>query len=495
MQPAPTGEQQQAIDQFGTGSNLVIEAGAGTGKTTTLAMLARTTPRSGHYLAFNRAIARDAGRAMPQTVRCTTVHSAAAQALRRDPRQRAVMDRLGGARVASSKVAKGLRLGHIVVDVPTAGAPRTKVLQPAWQAGHITRAIRAFCQSADPGPGPHHFPYVHGIDAPGRSINNEALAKEMVPGLMRAWDDLSAPHGLLRYEHDHYLKQWALGAPMLGAEYVMLDEAQDASPVMLDVLARQGCQVVYVGDTQQQIYEWRGAINALGLVDGPRTYLTQSWRFGPGIAAVANLVLRALEAKLRLVGAPHVHSTLYHGVAGKPRPPADAVLCRSNAHAVNVVMQYQARGMAPHLVGGAEDILYFAHAAARLQAGEHVAHPELACFDTWAAVQDYVANDPQGSELAMLVNLLDEYGVQIVCDALDGTVAEDGADVVISTAHKAKGREWGAVRLGADFPDNEGDEPLPPEELRLLYVAATRARLGLDLSGCAPLLRLADSRG
>jgi hypothetical protein len=487
--PTPTHEQQAAMDLFSTGADLVIEAGAGTGKTTTLGMLARSAGlRVGHYLAFNRAIARDAGKAMPMTVRATTVHAAAAQQLRQQPGHRPLLDRLNGGRVNSSKIAKHLGLGPLIVTVPTGGTPRTKVLQPAWQAGHIIRAIRTFCQSDDAEPGPQHFGHVHGIDAPDRPDHNNAqVAKELEAGLARAWADLQVPNGLLRFEHDHYLKMWALGPARLGAEYVMLDEAQDASPVMLGVLRRQGCQVVYVGDSHQQIYEWRGAVNALGLVDAPRTFLTQSWRFGHEVANIANLTLDLLGADIRLRGTDSVASVVW---TEGPRPRADAVLCRSNAHAINVVIQYQARGLAPHLVGGAEDILYFAQAAGRLQAGERTGHPELACFESWREVVAYVADDPQGSELAMLVGLLEDYGIDIVCDALDGTVAEAGADVVVSTAHRAKGREWPAVRLGADYPDLNPDEPLVPEELRLLYVAATRARLGLDISGCQPLLEL-----
>ena len=37
---APTEEQQQAVDLFATGDNLIIKAGAGSGKTSTLRLLA-----------------------------------------------------------------------------------------------------------------------------------------------------------------------------------------------------------------------------------------------------------------------------------------------------------------------------------------------------------------------------------------------------------------------------------------------------------------------
>ena len=72
----------------------------------------------------------------------------------------------------------------------------------------------------------------------------------------------------------------------MSADFILLDEAQDTNPVVLDVLRRQSAQMVYVGDKYQQIYEWRGAVNAMEQMatDGV-TYLTMSFRFGPVIAA------------------------------------------------------------------------------------------------------------------------------------------------------------------------------------------------------------------
>src|SRR5207245_1122854 len=71
---------------------------------------------------------------------------------------------------------------------------------------------------------------------------------------------------------------------------------------------------------------------------------------------------------------------------------------------------------------------------------------------------------------------------------------EDSAQVTVSTAHRAKGREWSSVRIADDFtgPDDldERDEdgtPLPGpvnlDEARLAYVAVTRARSQLDIGG------------
>jgi superfamily I DNA/RNA helicase len=49
--------------------------------------------------------------------------------------------------------------------------------------------------------------------------------------------------------------------------------------------------------------------------------------------------------------------------------------------------------------------------------------------------------------------------------------------VIVSTAHKAKGREWDSVRLASDFASAcLGKHPDAPSEVRLFYVAMTRAK-------------------
>ena len=73
----PTDEQQHAIDLFLGGGSLKINAYAGTGKTSTLEMLAHSTTDSGQYIAFNRSIVAEAKQRFPQTVNCSTTHGLA----------------------------------------------------------------------------------------------------------------------------------------------------------------------------------------------------------------------------------------------------------------------------------------------------------------------------------------------------------------------------------------------------------------------------------
>src|SRR5687768_9455404 len=412
---APTEEQEEAAGAFTAGINLAIEAGAGTGKTSTLELIARSTPRIGTYVAFNNAIVRDAERRMPMTCAAATIHAVARRAVGRPYRHR-----LDANRIPSWQLARMMKVAPVMLV--TDG--RKKVLQPSWLASHTMRALKAFCFSADPEPGPQHFPYVAGIDQRVNGergmTNNLALCAELSGYLADAWADMQEIDGKLPFGHDTYLKIWQLGEPRIAGDFVLFDECQDASPVMLEALrwnALRGSQIVLVGDSQQMLYEWRGAVNAFAHMPmDMTTYLSQSFRFGPAIANVANVVLDRPESPLRLKGLPSIPSVV--GVAPSP----DVVPCRSNSAAVGVALNFMRAGRKPHLVGGAADVVRFAVAVGELQNTGETSHPELACFTSWAEVLAYVEQDPQGDELALMVSLVEEYGVAIIIDALDGMV-------------------------------------------------------------------------
>ena len=77
MAVKPTEEQLAARDMFVAGRELALVAGAGTGKTSTLVLMAGATHGPGLYVAFNKAIAKDARRHFRADVDCRTAHSLA----------------------------------------------------------------------------------------------------------------------------------------------------------------------------------------------------------------------------------------------------------------------------------------------------------------------------------------------------------------------------------------------------------------------------------
>lgn len=241
---APTGEQLHALELFATGQNMAIEAGAGTGKTSTLILLAESTPRRGQYIAFNKAIVAEAGEKFPGTVNCSTAHSLAFQAVGRDYRER-----LGNSRrMRSDAIALKLGINPFSCGEKTLGTP--------YLGGLVMAAVTRFCQSADMEPSEKHVPYVAAIDelrdGARTYSNNNHLQRYIIPYVKKAWADLINPNGALPFKHDHYLKIWHLSGPRISADYILFDEAQDANPVLLAIVGAQThAQRVYVGDTQQ----------------------------------------------------------------------------------------------------------------------------------------------------------------------------------------------------------------------------------------------------
>lgn len=225
----------------------------------------------------------------------------------------------------------------------------------------------------------------------------------------------------------------------------------------------------------QAIYEFTGAINSIAEMreTGVSTRrLTNSFRFGPAIADEANVWLELLDTDLRLsgLGAPSTVGAL------DSVDDADAILCRTNAGAMTALLKAQQRGVVAHLIGGGDQVLSFARAAGELMTKGQTYHPELACFESWGEVRAYVSQDPAGGELRLLVDLIEEFGVEVIQRALGAMPSEEGSSLVITTAHKAKGREWPVVSIDGDFSECE----MTPSQLRLEYVSITRARDHLD---------------
>lgn len=481
---APTGEQQTALAMFATGDDMLLEACAGSGKTATLELLAESAPNKRfQYVAFSRPLVDEAAGRFPRNVSCKTAHQLAYRSHGAPFRPR-----LDGPRKRSDEVARLLGIGPLVVTTTVDGVQVPKRLAAGFLASHVFKALRKFCQSADPEPTVWHFELVDGLDPPdtGSYANNNTVRAYLLPALQAAWADWQNVDGRLPYEHGGYLKAFELSHPKLDETDVLLvDEAQDLAPVLLSIVEQQTCQTVLVGDSAQAIYAFTGAVDAIAKSTVTnRSTLSKSFRFGQPIADLANPILSALGSDMQVVGNENRESSV-----GPISAPV-CVLCRTNAAGVRRVLNELADGGRPHLVGGAaKTVIAFARAATDLQAGRPTSFSELACFGSWAEVQIYVADDPQGGDLKLMVDLIDEFGAQPIIDALEHMPSEENATIVVGTAHGSKGRQFLTVQLADDFTKQPLDE-INDDELRLLYVAVTRAQVRVDVSAVSALAGL-----
>jgi hypothetical protein len=398
-----------------------------------------------------------------------------------DPRH---LPRLNMPRQTAHVAAQALDVPRIIDYSGTSAIPNDLGTLTPMTSRRIMRValdtVTAWCHSDAPELSARHIPTLAGLTGAESRANLAAL---VLPVARAVWADLAAEQGVLKMSHDHYLKMWALGRPTLPCDVVLLDEAQDTNDVLTRVLLDQEhAQRIAVGDSAQQIYSWRGAKDALTKFPGDTLTLSQSFRFGPAIAEEANRWLYLVGTPLRLTGFEQCVSEL------RRVDDPDAVLCRTNAGAMGVVFDALAQHRKVALVGGGGDLQRLAWAARDLQQGRPTDHPELLAFPSWQAVREY-AEEEDGA-LRVLVDLIDAHSPDGILQAADLLVPEESADLIVSTAHRSKGREWDAVRIHGDFrppkPDKvTGHVVLRREEARLAYVAVTRARLALDRTALA----------
>lgn len=472
----PTDEQLAALDMAKQGNSFKIIAYAGAGKTSTLKMISEQKKGRGLYLAFNKAIATDAQSKFPPNVRCQTFHSLA---YRHVPRN--ITAKLQYKKPKAQDLANELKLAPL--SVTRQGTTKSQTtLSPFMLAGIINEALSTFCKTAAAHPAPRHI----SVPAWVADADAKAVQEHLYPALVQYWEQSIHPRHPAGIGHDIYLKLWALSNPAIGADFVLFDEAQDADPLMMGVLYRQERQTIYVGDAHQQIYEWRGAVNAMSRLPLPDTRLTQSFRFGAPIADIANVFLTALQETTPLTGNPNTQSTV------NPKTPIshkNAVLCRTNAAAIAELLSGLKRGHKVALQADSGRILRFCEGVDQLKVGKKSYLPELRAFDTWGQVLEF-SESSFGGELKGLVKLVEEYGTPTITHALKRLAPAPNADYIVSTAHKAKGLEWDSVQIADDFmyDTNALSVKISTEELRLLYVACTRAKHLLDVHNIAPLL-------
>ncbi len=482
-----TSQQRQIVDGVKTGGDVLVSAGAGTGKTTTLRELARAMTTRGVYVAFNESTAQFARRTFPPSTVCRTAHSFAWKAVAQSRNGAAILGRVD-VPVSWFETAEFLDLTKPVVY---GNGPARRMLNVQRLTFLALDTVSQFCRSDH-----RHISVadVPRVDALGAEEYAD-LASLVAAKAQLAWDEMTSGQGSkCPVRHDIYLKLWQLSDPRLAGDVLFFDEAQDANPAIAAVIYSQPHQKIYVGDPNQAIYGFNGAIDAMATFDAAhRVHLTESFRFGEPIARAANSILRLLDSPFMLQGRSDVESR----VAPDLSTP-HAILCRTNKQAVSELTAALNAGRKVHFLGGGE-LTALTDGAAQLIDTGATEHPQLASYASWQEAREWALAGGGSDLLKTLVPLVEEHGIEELncilrlCEPIEGD-----ADLVIATAHKAKGREWDSVRLAPDFADFVGRarESLDPnnpsdqarDELRLLYVAATRAKHGLALGPVQSLL-------
>jgi superfamily I DNA/RNA helicase len=464
---------------------MVVNAVAGSGKTSTLIAYAKARPQKRIlYLAYNRAIATDINEKLLQNqmnnVKASTIHSLAY--------------RITGAHQYTFFELDELAIAKLI---------HTTNLTLAWLVKDI---INFYLNSAIIALNDHLLFEYEQCDHPSDEVltllNREShLLLQTVKTMLGSMKSKEIPT-----THDFYLKLLQLSKYKLDYDIIMVDEAQDTSGVMLDFINAQDAQKIFVGDGFQQIYSFRYAINSLDKLDFPEYRLTKSFRFGSWYAKIIeskiNEAYQALEIEKTLV------------LEGTERYTSIGVK-NINENAPRTVISRSNLGLFKHLLISLKDkkeiffegnygsysfmnALTYSLLKLRQEKYDEISHDLVKKFSNYEEAEAY-AKETNNITLKNVIELINTYDTELfdfnkrIKEQLSGD--KKSADVIYTTTHKAKGCEYsqvimtkndflGVEELKKSYQNDDSTSSLEQlkEEINIFYVAATRVKEAIDLA-------------
>ena len=467
-------DEQQAILKAG-GRVVRINARAGTGKTTTLKMLAEQHRHQRIlYLVFNRKARAEAQAAFPGHVDALTVH--------------ALAFRYEGYKWRDT-------LGHFSpADMLAAFGKKEQVLATLSHDFLIFFLNSEYDRLEDA-----VHPFLK--ELPERLRD---LFQYYQPRLVQAARSIATAWNMRQKAcpHDFYLKLCHKAAKLQAAperyDLLLIDEAQDLSPVMLDALRTCRKRLILVGDSHQQIYSFRYAIDAMQKIACDEEFeLSLSFRFGPSIAELASIFIQEAkqEPQFHIRGNRHANSTvaLYRWIQAAKRSQT-AVLSRSNVALFENAVSLRSRAVPftferdiyPLLMRTLDVYWLTAHQP------EQIRDPLLRSFKTIDDLEIY-AKETDNFQLQGMIQIVERYAEQFPEIIFDlNALAQNPENspvkkgVVLATIHSAKGQEYEQVYIDADMAENldvvmKNDREHLTDEINVAYVGFTRAKHCLHL--------------
>lgn len=448
----PTLKQQQVSDGLVRGDSLLVNALAGTGKTTTLVYAAGQTKRRGLYLAFNRVIAEEARRRFGAHIECMTVHALARRSLPDAMRAKLAKDFI---------VPAGQIEDHLVRHCSIRRQEATRYRRA------VVQSLAGFFRSPAEQPTIETIPY-------GCRIDLEYLEPVVLDRALRScWGSMADPRGELPLSHGAYVKWFYSNGKVVGFDFILVDEAQDLGPVTIGIAKNAALQTLWVGDRYQSIYEWNGAENALSTIEGlEEVYLSKSFRIGEERAELVSALLADLGEYRGIQGNPKVRT-----IVGRGHQPVRIV--RNNLTLLTKFL-HLAEYKKVFVLSGIDKITKLVRDVDCLQRGQRVRTGPLSEFESWEGVQDR-AGQRFGHPYTEFVRVIEALGTRKALKLLDASATSAcEATITLSTVHGAKGCEFDAVSIYDDFRGKKQRSGMmacmPPPVTRLLYVAVTRAK-------------------
>lgn len=483
-------KQQTAI--INSTGDLRINAVAGSGKTTTIIEYAASRPGNARilYLAFNKSVKLEAVRKFAEygltNTKVETAHSLAYKHIVFKHNYKIKAQGYKNNEICQVLGIKGNEEKHAEFVV----------------ANHIAKFVSYFCNSDKA--------KVQDLNYLDTIVDDSA--KAFVKSYYKFIEDgtrlflAKMDRGEVEITHDFYLKKFQLSNPILPYDYILFDEAQDASGAMLDVFKKQKATKIIVGDTHQQIYGWRHAVNSLDKADFNTLHLSTSFRFTQDIA---NLATQILSWKNHLFECQPVAMT---GKGAAKKEVVKATIARTNLGLLlNAIDFITDNSKVKHIYfeGNISSYTYADDGTSlydvlSLYNGnrDRIRDELVSSMKDLEELEEYVEKT-EDHQLATMIEIVREYGNEIhgILKSLKElqTTDEDRkkAEMIFSTVHRAKGMEYDVVHLVNDFLSENKLKELKEkqksdktvsfdtarlnEEINLLYVAVTRTKNKLHI--------------
>jgi len=247
----PTEEQQEILKAFKDTRMLKVNAYAGTGKSSTLQLLANANQQDSLYIAFNKSIATEAKSKFPSHVECRTTHSLAFAEFGRQIMHK--LNRPKGRYVNVAGTPAEIARYYALTDFIVLEDEESDIT--ANMVGKLVRdTVTRYEQSSDLVIEDKHVPFYKIMEYAKKrpSLDKKMLVAHIKQYAELLWNDRKNVHTQVLATHDTYLKLYQLSNPKLNFDIIYLDEGQDTGDAVLDIVLKQDhAKIVIVGDNFQ----------------------------------------------------------------------------------------------------------------------------------------------------------------------------------------------------------------------------------------------------
>lgn len=475
----PTEEQSKGINTIFGNDISKVSAGAGTGKSSLLAMYSERSTEKILYLAYNKTMADEAKERFPENVLCMTTHSLAYRHVGRNYQGKLTRPR--GSYVNCGVTPKEI---SVLFKIPDLQVSEDEFLTKTFLAMIVRDTVNTFEYSSRKGIDENIIPFNHIKDVKKRfpNLSIDRFKKMVVRYANQLWDERKDVMSPVLARHDTYLKLYELKKPDLSKyDVILIDEAQDVNDCTLSIVNQQKgkCKLAFVGDEDQAIYAWRGSVNALEKVDCPEGKLTKSFRFGQKIAQIANAILETHK----LEGFEKIATKVSYNPAVIDTDKPYTILFRTNMELIFTAVELLSRNESVNVNFDTKDFTALLKSARALFEVDlrNVKHEAIIPYATW---DDLKEEAKEMSEYNRIVTMIEDDQDETIIETLENYRSKGNEKITLITAHRSKGLEFDQVVLAQDFPSNFNSQGefvgITIDEKRLLYVATTRAMKALQ---------------